>query len=45
MPNFHVEAGFGGGLFEETGEDATYPGTGHTLQSINPGLAMEPAFP
>ena len=37
-------AGFGGGLFEEIGEDATYPGTTHA-QSINPGLEMEPADP
>ena len=45
MANFDADAGFGGGLFEETGDDATYPGTRHTLQTINPGLAMEPAFP
>jgi hypothetical protein len=44
LPNFDLGAeGFG--LFEETGEGATYPGTTYTLQSINPGLAMEPAEP
>ncbi len=45
MANFDPDLGFGGGLFEETGEGLFFPGTTHTLQSINPGLAMEPADP
>lgn len=45
MPNFDPDLGFGGGLFEETGEGALYPGTTYTLQSINPGLGVEPAEP
>jgi hypothetical protein len=28
--------------FEETGDDAAFPGTSHTLQSINPGFERDP---
>ena len=45
MPNFDPDEGFGGGLYEETGGDMLYPGTTYTLQSINPGLEVEPALP
>ncbi len=45
MAAFDLALGPGGGLFEETGEGLTFPGTAHTLQSINPGLAMEPITP
>jgi cytochrome c peroxidase len=31
--------------FEETGDGALYPGTTHTLQSINPGFERDPMFP
>jgi hypothetical protein len=47
------EIDYGGGLFEETGEDGTYPGCTTndvdprtcTLQDINPGFAMGPDAP
>lgn len=46
MPNFDPDIDTGGGLFEETGNDADYPGApGYTLQSINPGLHTTPAIP
>jgi len=45
MPNFDPALGFGGGLFEEIGDGALYPGTAYTVQSINPGLEMEPITP
>ncbi|HEY5920138.1 MAG TPA: hypothetical protein VIV11_00650, partial [Kofleriaceae bacterium] len=45
MANFDPALGRGGGLFEETGEGALFPGTAHTLQSINPGLQMAPLAP
>ncbi|HEY5921492.1 MAG TPA: hypothetical protein VIV11_07465, partial [Kofleriaceae bacterium] len=45
MANFDPALGRGGGLFEETGEGAVFPGTAHTLQSINPGLQMAPLAP
>ena len=48
MANFNPDLGFGGGLFDETGGGLffpTTPTTTHTLQSINPGLAMEPTTP
>ena len=31
--------------FEETGDGAVYPGTTHTLQSINPGFERDPRNP
>jgi cytochrome c peroxidase len=31
--------------FEETGDGATYPGTTHTLQSVNPGFERGPINP
>ena len=31
--------------FEETGDDAVYPGTSHTLQSVNPGFERDPIEP
>jgi hypothetical protein len=31
--------------FEETGDDALYPGTSHTLQSVNPGFERDPIEP
>jgi cytochrome c peroxidase len=45
MPNFDPSFGLGGGLFEQTGGGLPYPGTSLTLQSINPGLVMEPLDP
>lgn len=45
MDTFDPDGGPGGGLFEETGEGLVYPGSTHTLQSINPGLKMEPVNP
>lgn len=45
MPIFDPNLGLGGGMFDETGEGAVFPGTTHTLQSINPGVVMEPAVP
>jgi len=34
-----------GATFEETGDGALYPGTNHTLQSINPGFERDPIEP
>jgi cytochrome c peroxidase len=34
-----------GATFEETGDGAPYPGTTHTLQSINPGYERDPIEP
>jgi len=34
-----------GATFEETGGGLTYPGTTHTLQSINPGFERDPIAP
>jgi hypothetical protein len=31
--------------FEETGDGAFYPGTSHTLESINPGFERDPILP
>ena len=45
MSNFDPDIDLGGGLFEETGGGLFYPGTTYTLQSINPGLGVEPAMP
>ncbi len=45
MAAFDPALGPGGGLFEETGEGLTFPGTTYTLQSINPGLSMDPITP
>lgn len=45
VDGFNANDGPGGGLYDETGEGFSYPGTAHTLQSINPGLAMEPIEP
>jgi cytochrome c peroxidase len=45
LANFDPDLGPGGGLFEETGEGALFPGTAHELESINPGLEMAPANP
>jgi cytochrome c peroxidase len=45
MANFDPTQGPGGGLFEETGDGLVFPGTGHTLQSINPGLEKSPIIP
>lgn len=46
LANFDPALGPGGGLFEETGDGRIFPGSGgHTLQSINPGLDMDPANP
>jgi cytochrome c peroxidase len=32
-------------FFEETGDGAVYPGTSHTLQSVNPGYERDPIVP
>jgi len=46
MPTFDPDLGPEGGLFEESGGDAEYPGApGYTLQSINPGVEPEPTNP
>ena len=34
-----------GATFEETGDGAFYPGTNHTLQSVNPGYERDPITP
>jgi cytochrome c peroxidase len=34
-----------GATFEETGDGAFYPGTTHTLQSVNPGFERDPISP
>jgi len=34
-----------GASFEETGDGAFYPGTTHTLQSVNPGFERDPIAP
>jgi len=34
-----------GATFEETGDGEVFPGTGHTLQSINPGFERDPINP
>jgi cytochrome c peroxidase len=34
-----------GATFEETGDGAVFPGTTHTLQSINPGFERDPITP
>jgi hypothetical protein len=34
-----------GATFEETGDGAVFPGTTHTLQSINPGYERDPMVP
>jgi cytochrome c peroxidase len=34
-----------GATFEETGDGAVFPGTTHTLQSINPGFERDPIVP
>jgi hypothetical protein len=34
-----------GATFEETGGGAVFPGTTHTLQSINPGFERDPSVP
>lgn len=45
MSAFDPDLGFSGGLTEETGDGAFYPGTTFTLQDINPGLEREPIEP
>jgi len=45
MSNFDPDLGPAGGLFEESGDGATFPGTSYTLQSINPGYDKTPTDP
>jgi cytochrome c peroxidase len=48
MPNFdpfNIEGEEGQQGFEETGDGEFYPGTTHTLQSINPGYERDPNLP
>jgi hypothetical protein len=45
MANFDPDIDLAGGLFEETGDGAFFPGTTHTLQSINPGFERSPITP
>ena len=45
MANFDPAIDLAGGLFEETGDGSFFPGTTHTLQSINPGFDRTPITP
>lgn len=45
MANFDPDIDFGGGMFEEIGDGALYPGTTYDVQSVNPGLETEPIEP
>ena len=45
MGNFDPAIDLAGGLFEETGDGAFFPGTTYTLQSINPGFERSPIIP
>jgi hypothetical protein len=45
MGNFDPALGAAGGLFEESGDGAFFPGTTHTIQSINPGYERDPITP
>jgi hypothetical protein len=45
VASFDPAIDLAGGLFEETGDGLFFPGTTHTLQSINPGFDRTPITP